>query len=289
MRSICFFSSYFIKPDLPYYIRCYLLEIRRHFNEIVFITNDKILSEQDEQFLLKNNIELMLVDNEGYDFGMWYKAFNKFPVHEYERIGLINDSCILFKELNDVFHIIDGNNWDYCGILDSIEIAYHLQSYFIIINRAAISIVRDYFKENGIIKDFDRAILKYEVGLSQHLLQKNFKLGTVYSCKINSTTHNPSFFSIKELSQVGLPLIKKKILFGNYRKQDYLYLKERDFVFNPQLYIELILRTNQKLILNFNQLKKDYDPLRMQLRLYYFDVLYFVYRGFRKLKRFFVR
>lgn len=280
MHSICFFSSYFIKTEIPYYVKCYLLEVRRHFTDVIFITNEKELQKTEEEFLKGNGIDLMLVDNEGFDFGMWYKAFSSFDVSKYDRIGLINDSCILFKKLDEVFKVIDKNDWDYCGILDSAQVAYHLQSYFIIINKPAIPYIKQYFADNGIVKEFDSAISRYEVGMSQYLLKNNLKLGSVFSYKITSTPYNPSFVSIKELIKIRFPMIKKKIIFGNFKSQEPGFLRDIEYDFKPS-YIKLIKKHNKELILDFKLLRKDFNPVSTAVKLYFLSLWSSMYRWLR--------
>jgi hypothetical protein len=262
-----------------------LKEITRHFDETVLITNNKTLLGEDEQFLIENKIRLMLVTNEGFDFGMWYKAFNDITTQGYDRIGLINDSCILFKNLDEVFDIINKSDWDYCGILDTVQISYHLQSYFIIINKHAIKYVDAYFKKNGIIKNFDETIQKYEVGISKYILDQNLKTGSVFSYKINFTNRNPSYFSIEELLSLGFPIIKKKIIFGDYRKKDYLYLKYHRFNFNPKHYINIIRRNNHNLILDFDSLNVDYKYLKTKFRLLILNIYYFFHKNYNKFRK----
>ncbi len=103
MKSLCFFCSYFEGNSLPYFVKCYLQELNNHFNQIVLVTNEKDLSKETLHFLQENTIEIMSVKNEGFDFGMWLKAFKNYNIAGFERIGLINDSCILFSKLDHVF------------------------------------------------------------------------------------------------------------------------------------------------------------------------------------------
>ena len=97
MTSICLFCSYFNSDTIPNYIQYYVKELKNYFTKVVFITNEKSLSESSFSFLQTNKIEPFFVTNEGYDFGMWYKAMLKYDVEKYDRLNLVNDSCILFK------------------------------------------------------------------------------------------------------------------------------------------------------------------------------------------------
>ena len=259
MKSICFFSSYYEQPNIPYYVRCYLTELKKHFTTVVFITNNKEFSITDCDFLNEQKLEKLSVENEGFDFGMWHKAMQKFDVKTYERLALVNDSCILFKTLDQVFETINKSDWDYCGLLDSNQIEYHLQSYFVVINRNALPIVETYFQQHGLCKNFEDVIKIYEVGLTQHLIKSNLRVGSVFSCKVCGDDLNAAFSGIEALIKSDFPMIKKKVIFGNYRKGETRDLSRIDFNFNPNFYVQLIQKTNSNLILDFKMLREDYN------------------------------
>jgi lipopolysaccharide biosynthesis protein len=145
MKSICLFSSYFNQPGIPYYVKFYLEQIIPYFSETIFITNEKELDEESQYFLNVNNISLLKVDNEGWDFGMWYKAMAQLDTTHYQQIALINDSCILFKEPVAFFDWLKQSDGDVCGVTDSNAINYHLQSYFLVFNQKAIPEMVNYF------------------------------------------------------------------------------------------------------------------------------------------------
>src|ERR1700722_9889847 len=119
MKSICFFSSYYIQSNLPTYVKFYLEELTKHFTETVFITSQKETPSQDRAFLEEKKIRLIQTANEGYDFGMWYKGIKEYNISEYDSVGFVNDSCILFGKLYTFFQWLDKENPDYCGFTDS--------------------------------------------------------------------------------------------------------------------------------------------------------------------------
>lgn len=267
MKSICFFCSYF-HNNIPYYTKSYLSELSRHFGEIVLLTNEKEMNEADLEFLAKNKIDLMYVKNEGFDFGMWYKAFMKYPVEQFERVGLVNDSCILFKTLDEVFETINKSDWDYCGLIDSTQLRYHIQSFFIVINKKAIPFVKKYFQQHGILSNFEEVIQKYEIGITQSLLNNNLKVGSVFNRKVCRNELNPSFSGIENLIRSGFPMIKKKIIFGNYRKEEPRYLTSINFDFNAHSYITLIKKFNKNPIIDFYLLQNDSSYFIPDLKFY---------------------
>ena len=117
MKSICFFSSYFTSDKIPYYVKYYLEELTIHFTEVILLTNPKTLEPSESIYLSEKNIQLKIYKNEGMDFGMWYKAFKEYGIENYERAGLINDSCVLYKSLQPYFDWLNNSSLDYAGMI----------------------------------------------------------------------------------------------------------------------------------------------------------------------------
>lgn len=284
MKSICFYSSYFTQDFIPYYVKFYLEELEKHFSEIVFLTNEKQLKETELAYLKNKNITLKYVSNEGFDFGMWYKAFKEYPSLNYDRVALINDSCILFKPLTDVFKWIDSNSFDYCGLVSSKSVALHVQSYFIVINKNAIKPVYDYFMENGLISDYKKVIYTYEIGLSAHLRKQGLQVAAMFTSKKDIAAQNPSFLVIEEFIQGGLPMIKKKIIFRSYRKGEYLSMLRMNFKLDPNVYIKLIKEINKGIpIIDFDLAINDFKR-SSKIDIYLYNLVLFFYRILKRSK-----
>ncbi len=229
MKSICFFSSYFQGETLPYYVKFYLENLCPHFTEIVFLNNRKELHEESKLFLQSRGISTMMVDNEGYDFGMWYKAFKAIDTSSYNRVALVNDSCILFKSLDDDFIRINASSADCIGMIISDRYSTHLQSFFLVYNQRVIQTIRNYFLEKGIINDYRTVIQTYEIGLCKFLIEKGFCLESLYNNSQRAFAKNPSFALITQLIEEGMPLIKKKIVYRNYRGLEYYWIVRMNF------------------------------------------------------------
>jgi len=284
MRSICFYSSYFTHDYIPYYVKFYVEELEKHFTEIIFLTNEKKLQESELAYLKKKNITLKFVSNEGFDFGMWYKALKEYPSLDYDRVALINDSCVLFKPLTDVFAWVNTNNFDYCGLVSSNSINFHVQSYFIIINKHAIKPVYDYFMQHGLISDYKRVILTYEIGLSAYLKKQNLSVAAMYTSKRDIAAQNPSFLVIEDFIRDGIPMIKKKIIFRSYRKGEYLSMLRMNFKLNQNRYIKLIQEVNKNTpLINFDLAIKDFKRSN-NFDIYIYNIVLFFYRLMKKSK-----
>ncbi len=278
MRTICFFSSYFEREVLPYYVEIYLLELSRHFNEIVFLTNTKQLSEPSMNFLTQHNIKCLLLKNEGYDFGMWGKAFKQFPIDSYEQVALVNDSALLFAPLNKFMNWANKANFDYCGMTDSYAISYHIQSYFLIVNKQAIPYCRDYFQKIGILPNIQQVIEKYEVGLSTFLLSNGLKLGAFLSNNGYKGEFSPYYFLLESHLKQGAPLVKKKIIYASYRKDELFTLMRMNFRIEAAYFIEMIKKLHPAdLIINFEKAQSDLPSqlTSIQIALYNFKRIIF--------------
>jgi Rhamnan synthesis protein F len=273
MKSICFFSSYFNGSNIPYYVKVYLTELTRHFTDVILLTNSKELNTDSSNYLQSSNILFRIYPNEGLDFGMWQKAFKEFNINEYDRIGLVNDSCILFRTLDNVFAKINQSDADYTGLVASSQVEWHLQSYFIILSKKAIQPVQNYFSEHGITSDFESTILTYEVGLSQHLRSLLLKASALFESDLTHSKFNPSYMDITNLIKKGLPLIKRKLIFGNYRKEELPGLLFNNFNFLSSHYINKINQHNKITIIDFYKLKKDYYTASMVIKV---NILQFI-------------
>lgn len=237
MRSVCIFSSFFLGPDMPQYVRIYLIELKRQFSEVIFIANQITL--HDIEFLNKNKIQFIKTENEGYDFGMWYKALLTIDVSNYNRIGLVNDSCILFGSLDNYFQWLEKENPDFAGFTDSYLLGYHIQSYFIVINKKAISCALEYFMKNGIRSDIDEVIKTYEVGLSKYLADAGMNCRAKYNVP-EKGEYNYALLQAKSLIKQGFPLIKKKIITRQYTSERWWSFVVVGFDPFPSHYIKLI-------------------------------------------------
>jgi lipopolysaccharide biosynthesis protein len=257
MKSICLFSSYFTQPGIPYYVKVYLENIIPYFSETVFITNDKELDEESHYFLNLNNISLLKVENEGWDFGMWYKAIVQLDTTQYQQIALINDSCVLFKPLDEFMNWSRADASDLQGITRSDAIAPHIQSYFMIIHKKAIQPTVDYFNKHKVLPDVSSVITTYEVGLSSYLVSMGLKIGSFIDNNHYQGEFSPYYQCIDYHISRGIPVIKKKILFESYRQDELFTLARMNFNISVQYYIDLIKKSTAKPVIDFKKLESD--------------------------------
>jgi lipopolysaccharide biosynthesis protein len=246
-RKVCLYSSFVAGNTIPYYVRYYLQQLLPFFDKIIYITNERNIDKDAADFLKQHDVELMQVANEGYDFGMWYKSIlkleeeHKCPIGVvYNTVALINDSCILFKGLETDFKRINQSSAKYSGMIISDRYATHIQSFFLVVRDEAIDVLSNYFHRNGIVLDYRQVIQIYEIGLTGEMLKNGIEVGALYNNANRSFSKNPSFALVKDLIEEGMPLIKKKIVFRNFRGLEYYWVVRMNFDTDYRKYFKLI-------------------------------------------------
>ncbi|WP_250632751.1 rhamnan synthesis F family protein [Rhodoflexus caldus] len=238
-NTLCLFSSYFEHTSIPDYIRFYLLELRKHSRELWLLSNEKVLSADSQQFLAQNNIRLLLLPNKGYDFGQWYAALQQIDLLQFDRLILANDSCILFRSLDNVVQWFESSSLDYAGITDSLEDSYHIQSYFLMAGKKALPHIAYYFRINGIAEGMGKrrrkVIETYEIGLSQYLLSQNLSIGAMIRYEQSGLVpprYNMALHMTGKLPLLGVPMIKRRFLTGAFGKEELL-----NFIYDTDFYL----------------------------------------------------
>lgn len=256
-NSICFFASYFKGETIPYYIQVYLLELKKHFTEVILLASNEKIAEKDLSFLIENKIVLQKEKNEGYDFGMWYKAIQQRDILKYERVAFVNDSSVLFRSLDAFVNWAVSGKSDVLGMTESHAVSHHIQSYFLWFKKQALPVVKDYFQKHGIQKDLDNVIRVYEIGLSNELLSKGLKIAPFVTNNNYKGEFAPYYYCINSHLKQGIPLIKKKIIYSSYRKDELLSLARMNFKMNRSHYYTT-MSSCKDLIIDLDKLQQDY-------------------------------
>ncbi|MEP1094360.1 MAG: rhamnan synthesis F family protein [Cyclobacteriaceae bacterium] len=246
MESICLFSCYLSKNKIPNFIKIYLKGISKYFSQTYLITHVPQLSKSDLDFLKSVNAEVTYVKNVGFDFGMYYQAISKISFTNCTRLAIVNDTNFLCGKLDPFFTWLESkSNLKMAGILDSNEIEYHLQSYFLVFQNGGVKVFLDYLEENGIIADRERVIDAYELGLTRQFKNKKLPFDSYFKVKYYDVgTMNPSYFKIEKLLKNGFPFIKKKLLLDSFSEEDRYHFKVFKLEIEPHCYLKIIRKHN---------------------------------------------
>lgn len=286
-KNICLFSSYFKGDSLPYYVRVYVKELRKHIQEVVLV-NAGELDKESSGFLLENNIQFQTVSNEGFDFGAWYKVFQKIDTSLYDQVFLVNDSCVLFRSLDPFMNWAEKNSADVKGMTFSEAVTPHIQSYFMVLNKKAIALTTNYFKKHGIKKSMSEVISTYELGLNQLFVNNGLSLASFVDNNGYKGEFSPYYKCVDHHLQKGIPLIKKKILFASYRPDELSNLARMGLNIRVDHYYDQ-MKQKSDLIIDVDKLKQENPPQMNSSQLSSFEfksklIKLFrpIYKAFRK-------
>lgn len=222
MRDVCLFAHFDKDDTVDDYVLRYLTRLRELDFAIVFISTSR-LAPADVERLRDTCFDVILRENAGLDFGSWAAGFAKHGAGIGGRLLLANDS--VYGPVGDLRAALDRltrAEADFYGMVESIEFAPHLQSWFVLLqpwivrNREFRAILAQPFSEmtrRQIVRDG-------EVGLSRRLLKAGFRYQALHrnDRAVLPPRHdvNPMLLFWRELLfDEGVPFLKIELLRDN--------------------------------------------------------------------------
>ncbi|MGZ3423491.1 MAG: rhamnan synthesis F family protein [Polyangiales bacterium] len=178
MRRLALFAHYDAGGRVRPFIEHFLRELRTVCDEIAFVSTAKLSSTELDKvrpFCARATTK----QNFGFDFGMWRDALEGVDLEQWDEIVLTNSSLFgPIHPLRRVFDRMDKVECDAWGMTDNLEIAWHIQSYFLVFRRSVLvaPVFREFWRSILPYTDKDQLIRSYEVGLSRLLLDQGFAL-----------------------------------------------------------------------------------------------------------------
>lgn len=185
--TLCLFAHYATTGRIEPYVRYHLKALKELGVSTIFISTDESLSEHAAE-PIKDHVSLILVrKNIGLDFGSWYEGLRRAgEAIRFRRLILTNDSVYgpLF-DLKPVFADMEARGYDAWGITDSLQIRWHLQSYFLVLNNPVLGSApfRRFWNRLRFFRNKDNIINFYEIGFSRMLRRAGFRIGAY--CRLN--------------------------------------------------------------------------------------------------------
>lgn len=170
--KIAVFNHYDPRGVLHDFVAHYVRQLTEAGFTVIFVSNSPVLPRETVERLLPLCALILRRANVGYDFGALKDGIAQIPsLDRLEALLLANDSVYgPFRELKDVIARMDQRA-DVWGITDSWQTRFHVQSFFLLFNKVALtsaafsrfwSTLRYVQAKNWIIE-------KYEIGLTQAL------------------------------------------------------------------------------------------------------------------------
>jgi len=206
-----------------------------------------------------------------YDFGSYKRAYQYADEHKllnkYDWIYLVNDSVYgPLSDISGMLNDLESRGVDLTGMIDFINMPTPLQvqSWFVGLSRqvATADFLCDFMNSVCAQGTKQLVVLKYEVGLSQIILQHGYRMSTYISGENGEVCHTLYDKPI-EMLKAGLPFVKKTALQNLYGLQ-YLYPYTTDKM------VDMIYRHAVRVGLPFT--KSNIPQYRKHFRLTVFSI-----------------
>jgi hypothetical protein len=170
----------------------YLAEIARAGFTTVFVSNAPRLDPESIDRLSPLCGAILQRANVGMDFGAYKDGIGTLPrLDRLEALLLANDSVYgPFHDLGDVISRMNLAEADVWGITDSWGPRFHLQSYFLLFGRRALSheAFTQFWSRVRYVQAKSWVIGHYEIGLTRHLVRGGLRCRALFPYRVAATT-----------------------------------------------------------------------------------------------------
>jgi lipopolysaccharide biosynthesis protein len=221
MRDVCLFAHFDADDRLDDHVLWYLERLRELDFSIVFISASRLASS-DVVRLRSSCHDVILRENAGLDFGSWCAGFAKHGSQITGRLLLANDSIYgPIGNLKNAFDRLTRKKADFYGMVESLQIATHLQSWFLLFEPWVIrhEAFKRFWEQPFRAMSKKQIIAQGEVGLSRRLVAAGFRYEALYRTRhffLGGHAFNPAHLLWRELlSAGGVPFVKIELLRSN--------------------------------------------------------------------------
>lgn len=191
----------------------YLLSQLVKVCERVIMVSTNLLPE--EVSLLPEKVECHIRENIGYDFYSYKVGISMIDnIYVYDELLMLNDSFFISSkfDINKILNQVENEIYDICGLIDSYQFNYHIQSFFVVFKKTAlISIWFERFWNNVTIMNTKKDIIfNYEIGMTQTALSHSLMVGACFRWK--NRTYFDAFRNCVKTGNLGLAFLS---LFGS--------------------------------------------------------------------------
>ena len=225
-QRVCLFSHFDIDNKIDDHVIHYLSALRDEGFKIILITSNL---ELDGASIDKARAICSLLvhrENRGYDFAGWALALRLYPsLYDAQEVLLCNDSVYgPLRSLGPIFDKMNGTSCDFWGITESREVEWHLQSYFLVFKKSALTsaIFKQFWTAVRALDDKMELIRAYEVPLARLLSEGGLRPGVLVALEdVSSEICNPTLHPWRKTILVGKsPFVKVQLLRDNPLKSD---------------------------------------------------------------------
>ncbi len=219
-RKLCLFAHYhqdgIVAPHVIHY-----LHALRDAGFVTVVMSTASLDAAGCKALRMAGAEVILRENRGMDFGGWIEACQRFFPINADFLLLANDS--VYGPITALPAFVDrltAHDADFYGALESLEIAPHLQSWFILLRPSAYrsrAFAELMLVPMPVMSDKLTLVTHYEVGLTQRLVEAGLRYHAAFSPARQSSIarshpYNPAHLLWRDVIKAGVPFLKVELL-----------------------------------------------------------------------------
>jgi hypothetical protein len=215
-KRIAVVAQWSVSEHLPYSTEKLIQELLNCNYEVLLVS----ACESRERLVLSprvhDRITIIRKPNLGYDFGSWSIGLQTFPEIKFaDEVLLINDSLAgPFGKLDNILDKAKNTPFDITGLCDSIQIKYHIQSFFFHFKNGSLmnQAIWTFWCNVGHFDKKDDVILQYELGFTE-LAAKELRLGALFPFNLSVDRFGASTLSsAKTFLELGNPFLKMGVI-----------------------------------------------------------------------------
>jgi len=169
------------------YVYFYLQALQNNSTYLVFVTTST-LTQKDYKKVSAYTSRIIERENIGYDFMSYKLGLQSFDYKDYDEVLLCNDSVYgPFYPLKTLFSHMQNIPCDFWGMTDNNDMAYHLQSYFLLFKKPLLLSPNfaTFWDNVNVLDNKDDIIETYEVGLTSYFQKEGFVPAVAINYKVS--------------------------------------------------------------------------------------------------------
>lgn len=211
---VTFTPTSHLRPHIIYHLNAFR---EADLSTFLIIAADSPSVEIDENVYALSSA-ILKRENKGFDFAAWAHVLKLYPeLLQKKSLILANDSAFgpftknIFVEMLKGMH---ASNCDIIGLTENEEFGRHLQSFFLLLKRTAItsSAFKNFIDNIVSFRNKEDVIYEYETQFTRQMVERGLLCEAFYD-SIDST--NPTYYRWRDLIETGFPYLKISVLLGD--------------------------------------------------------------------------
>ncbi|MCY9872549.1 rhamnan synthesis F family protein [Vibrio barjaei] len=212
MTKVAVFAHYDADGIGDAYLNDIFRQLVEVFDEIIVVTTSGI---SGLSIINDKKVRVVHRDNAGYDFYSYKVGIDAISdLSIVEQLVVLNDSFYISPDFDIADILSQCRQFDIFSLTDNLQFTYHLQSYFLVFNKRAITSLWFYKFWNKVYtyKNKWKIVLDYEVGLTSSALTAGLSLGSyINNVQEGNICHEKPLFLYNKVGILKIDVIRNDI------------------------------------------------------------------------------